>query len=442
MRYGTLILGMIAALAVGGPVSAAAWGTFPLAVQPGKRYLVDAAGKPFMIKGDTAWSLIAELRREEVTTYLDDRRSRGFNAILVSLIERFYSSNPPHNAYGDAPFVVADDFATPNEGYFAHADWVLRQAADRGFLVLLTPSYAGAQGGYEGWYQAMLANGPEKLRAYGRYLGKRYRDFSNILWIQGGDYHPPDKDLVRALAEGIQEQDPDALQSAHGGVESSALEHWRGESWLKMNTVYTYGDVRAASTAQWLDASGMPFLFIEGLYENEHQTTERRLRQQAYQALLTGAAGQVFGNNPIWHFDGPGLFDAPTSWRAALGSRGAASMAHLHRLFDGLPWWTLRPDLEGSFLDQADSADDDEPAAALAADGSFALTYVPVPRAIRLDLDRLAGPNVRLRWYDPAEGRVVGPDQVFKSSIGRVQVQTPGANASGFGDWLLIAESF
>ena len=43
---------------------------FPLAVRPGERYLVDAAGKPFFIHGDTAWSLIADLTREEVAQYI------------------------------------------------------------------------------------------------------------------------------------------------------------------------------------------------------------------------------------------------------------------------------------------------------------------------------------------------------------------------------------
>jgi hypothetical protein len=59
---------------------------FPLAVKRGKRYLVDAAGRPFLIQGDTAWSLIAQLTREDVVLYLDDRRARGFNTLLVNLI--------------------------------------------------------------------------------------------------------------------------------------------------------------------------------------------------------------------------------------------------------------------------------------------------------------------------------------------------------------------
>ena len=115
---------------------------FPLTTKPGKRYLENADGKPFLVHGDTTWSLIGDLRREDVDLYLDDRRARGFNTILVSLIEHKFSSNAPANAYGDRPFHSAPfealaalddvvpflsfaDYSRPNEAYFAHADWVL-----------------------------------------------------------------------------------------------------------------------------------------------------------------------------------------------------------------------------------------------------------------------------------------------------------------------------
>ena len=57
---------------------------------------------------------------------------------------------------------------------------------------------------------------------------------------------------------------------------------------------------------------------IESAYENEHEATEQRLRTQAYQAVLSGAAGQIFGNNPIWHFSSGGLYQAPVTWQQAL----------------------------------------------------------------------------------------------------------------------------
>jgi hypothetical protein len=77
---------------------------------------------------------------------------------------------------------------------------------------------------------------------------------------------------------------------------------------------------------QYARPERMPFFLIESAYEHEHEASEQRLRTQAYQAVLSGAAGQVFGNNPIWHFDGPGIYPAPVTWQEALDSRGAHSM--------------------------------------------------------------------------------------------------------------------
>ena len=83
------------------------------------------------------------------------------------------------------------DFTTPNEAYFEHADWVLRRAGELGFVVLLTPAYLGYEGGGEGWYRDMAAAGADHLRSYGRFLGKRYRSFKNIIWVQAGiSIHP------------------------------------------------------------------------------------------------------------------------------------------------------------------------------------------------------------------------------------------------------------
>jgi hypothetical protein len=72
----------------------------PLRLVSGKRYLVDANSHPFFLNGDAAWSLIGQLTREEADLYLEDRRSRGFNTILMSLLEHPFSTNAPGNAYG------------------------------------------------------------------------------------------------------------------------------------------------------------------------------------------------------------------------------------------------------------------------------------------------------------------------------------------------------
>lgn len=420
-----------------GPPTSFTPARFPLRVATAGRFLEDADGRPFLLGGDAAWSLIAALGLDDARFYLEDRRARGFNAILVSLLEQHFSRSPPQNAAGDAPFLMANDYRTPNPVYFDHAERVLRLARDKGLLVLLTPSYLGAGGGPEGWWQAMVANGASRLRGYGRFLGRRFGAFENIVWVNGGDFDPPDKAPVRAIAEGLRETMPNALQTVHASAEHSGLEAWPGEDWLAIDTIYTYGPVEAGARQAFRRPEKRPFILIESAYENEHGASEERLRAQAWQAVLGGATGQIFGNNPIWHFNGPGIFDAPTDWRGALDSQGARSMTHLRALMDTLPWPSLQPDLDNRVLKTV-SGPEAECVAALAEDGSLMLAYTAAARPVSLDLRAMASARLRERWFDPSSGRF-GPASGSGPPNCR-EYPIPGRNAAGFGDWVLLIE--
>jgi hypothetical protein len=413
---------------------------FPLSIAAGRRHLEDAAGQPFLLHGDTAWSLIAQLTREDAATYLRDREARGFNAILVNLVEHRFASRPPANAYGHQPFLTPGDFATPGEDYFAHADWVLHQAAERGMLVLLAPAYLGAGGGAEGWYREMTASGPAKLRAYGDYLGRRYAGFTNILWVHGGDFDPPRKDLVRAVAEGIGALDPRALHTAHCAPETAAIDYWKDEPWLHLDNVYTYGPVRTAALRRYARPERMPFILIESAYENEHRAGERRVRTQAWQALLSGACGHLYGNNPVWHLDGRGLHPAPTSWQAALASRGAQSMTHLRTLMSSIHWWRLVPDANGTPVADGAGGERDPAAAATSDDATLAVAYLPGIRDMNVALHRLRGPRVQARWYDPSSGGFSGAAAAPLAASGTHTFRPHGVNSAGLEDWVLLLE--
>ena len=195
--------------------------------------------------------------------------------------------------------------------------------------------------------------------------------------MHGGDLDPPRKDLVRAIADGIRDLGTRALHTAHCAPETAALEYWKGELWLQVNNVYTYNPVHVSAIKQYRRPERMPFFLIESAYENEHRAGEQRIRIQAYHALLSGAFGHIYGNNPMWHFDGPGLYPAPSSWQEALDSRGAQSMTHVRTLFASIPWWRLVPDTEGTLLTDGTSPGQDRAVAAMTDDRSLALVYLP-----------------------------------------------------------------
>jgi hypothetical protein len=416
------------AVGVGGATSKVA---FPLKVDGPS--LVDQNNVPFMPFGVAAWSLLVQLTRAEAETYLETRRQQGFNLLLVNLLEHSFSDDPPNNVFGDGPFTTPGDYATPNEAYFAHADWVLQKAAEKGIAVLLTPTYLGFEGGDEGWYQEMVANGATKMRSWGRYVGDRYKSFDNLIWLEGGDYTPPQVALVNAVAEGIKERDTRHIHSAHWSPETSGSEI-KVSGWMNLDTTYTYEAVYLKSLEDYRRMAGLPRIFIEGAYEGEHESTPKSLRGQAYYALLTGARGQVFGNSPIWRFG--------AGWAGQLNSAGATSMTRVMTLFRALDWTKLIPDVGNTLLvsGAGTSGSSSYAVAARSMDGRLALVYLPASRSITLNLALLTGP-VRARWYDPSAGTYANVTGSPLTAAAQTALTPPARNAGGDTDWLLLLES-
>jgi hypothetical protein len=407
---------------------------FPLRVVPGKRHLVTAGGKPFLLVGDAAWSLMVQLKNEEVDRYLRDRRRKGFDAVLVNLLEHEFARDAPANAYGDAPFTKPGDFGTPNEPYFDHVATVVAKARALGMLVLMTPAYPGFGGGGEGWWGEMRANGPGKLRRFGRYVGARYRRLDNILWVEGGDFDPPpdQKRLVEAVAEGIRSVDR-KLQTFHGSRNTSALGYWQPKpAWLGVNTIYTQNSAVISHASTEYRRSTMPFFMIEGAYENE-SVKAGGVRQQAYQAILSGGMGSVMGNRPIWLFD--------SGWEDALDSTGAKSMGALAAFFHSIKWWELGPDLRHELLVGPSGSGSAASVAARASTGSLAVVYTPGSRPLTINLGRLRGRQVMARWYDPVSGRFAPVAGSPFRAAGRRSFTSPATNAGGDGDFLLLLQS-
>ncbi|HKW84380.1 MAG TPA: DUF4038 domain-containing protein, partial [Burkholderiaceae bacterium] len=365
--------------------------TWPLHVESGKRYLVDAQNRPFLIQGDSPWSLISRLTRENVDLYLETRRQQGFNTVMTNLIEHQFTDNPPNNAYGAAPFTRAGDFSTPNEAYFAHAEYVIAKAKEKGILVLLCPAYLGYQGGSEGWYSEMQSNGATKLRAYGQWVANRFKAYDNIIWVEGGDYNPPDKSLTRAVANGIRDVDTAGKwpQTFHGSRGTGALEFLSTSSdpWLTVNNIYTDVSTVVSEARGQYAGSTMPFFLIEAGYEN-NDVDDAGVRAQAYQAVLSGAMGQMMGNFPVWYFG--------SGWKSALSSKGATTVGYLPKLFalTGIAWQNLVPDSNSSVLTSSPGSGIDRAAAARVSDGSAVLVYSRQSTTMTISMTKLAGPNV------------------------------------------------
>ncbi len=405
--------------------------SFPLRASPNQHYLVDQAGAPFFLHADTPWSLIVALTTNEVNVYLEARRAQGFNSIMVNLIEHLYMgadnlNGPPRNRAGQSPFLVAGDFAKTNEAYFAHADWVLRQAASKGMAVLVAPCYMGYPGNGSGWYEEVKANGTAKCREYGRFVGRRYRSFTNLVWVMWGDRNSDDSTpMVEAMVAGLRETDPNHLISAHFQRTVSSRDYLITEPWLTLNGAYTTDIVHPMCLREYRRTPAMPFFLIEARYENEHSMTTAGLRRQTYTAILSGAAGHAFGNYPMWLFD--------RGWQAALQSPGAASMVFVPKLFQSRPWPSLVPDDAHQVVTVGYGADAFYVAAARAADGSTMIAYLPAGGTITVDLRQISGSQAKAWWFNVRDGSstTIG----LYPTTGAVNFSAPSLE-----DWVLVID--
>ena len=165
---------------------------YPLKVSPNGRYLVDQNNAPFLIVGDTPQGLMGHLSEVQADSYFANRQAHGFNTLgwidMACAGPDYPSNKEASTPDGIRPFTGfvsgGNDFAhydltKPNESYFARLDHVVMLAAKHGLLVFIDPIET------IGWLPTLGNNGLASAYSYGRYLGRRYKRFSNVAWMNG-----------------------------------------------------------------------------------------------------------------------------------------------------------------------------------------------------------------------------------------------------------------
>jgi hypothetical protein len=187
-----------------------------------------------------------------------------------------------------------------------------------------------------------------------------------------------------------------------------------------------------------------PFVLIESTYEGEHKSDPAEIRRQAYWSMLGGACGQFFGNNPIWHFDGPGLFPTQLTWIESLAAAGSRDMACLRNFFAGLPWPELIPEHDHEVVTDGYGKDTATALTARTPNGKLTITYLPSTgthsRELTVDTAAFVGP-VLTRWYNPANGGFAPIKDPPLPSHGRHRLSSPGDNGAKANDWVLVLDA-
>ena len=425
---------------------------FPIKIGPTGRYLVDQNNVPFLIVGDSPHALFADLTEAQADAYFADRQSFGINTLWAEiLVNPYVFGRPDASTYdGIIPFTTPGDFSTPNPAYFQRVDDMINLAASHGITILLDSLETG------GWITTAEQNGNTNCFNFGVYLGNRYKNFPNIIWILGNDFQtwntsPTDNTLAQNIMAGIASVDPNHLQTTELNYQlSGSLDDALLAPYSTLGSAYTYFPTYDEVLTQYNKTTSVPIFMVEEHYEFENVGgccgeggTPNILRRQEYWTVLAGGlAGSMYGNHYTWTLDGP---QGSPNWTNFLDSPGAQQLTYVKAFFTSYAWYNLVPDQNNTFVTAGYGVYDSGGAlgantyvtAALTPDGTLAMAYLPAANSITVDLTQMAG-SVTAQWFDPTIGiYTTVPGSPF-ANTGSVQLTPPSTNSTGDTDWLLV----
>lgn len=428
-----------------------------LEVSDNQRFLVTEEGKPFFWLADTAWELFHRCDREEADHYLEKRASQGFNVIQAVALAEINGLNDP-NAYGHTP-LKDNNPATPNAKYFEHVDYIISKADALGMYIALLPTW-GDKLFKNNWGVGPEVLTPENAKQFGKWIGNRYKDQDNIIWVIGGDRNPrensEDMRVWRSMAEGIVE--------AVGGYENALMTYhpqpkklggsstwFHQDEWLDFNMHQT-GHCANQGTYKHITHDYnlkpiKPVLDGEPLYEDHPNcfnakelghSSARDIRRIIYWNVFAGAFGQSYGCHDVWQMyklGREGINQPLRPWKEALDLPMANQVKHLKNLMVSRPFLTRIPDQSMIVSEQEEN--NDYVSATRDSKGTYAMIYFPTGKTTTINISSLKGKNFKTQWYDTRTGASFEGKPLIKSKA--INITPP---SSGLGnDWVLVIDA-
>ncbi len=421
-----------------------------LAVSQNRRYLVyKESGQPFFYLGDTAWELFHRLNREEAERYLENRRAKGFTVIQAVVLAELDGLNTP-NSYGHKP-LVNNDPTRPNEDYFQHVDFIIDSAGKKGLYLGVLPTWGDKV--HSRPANTNLIFNPANARAYGRFLGARYRNRANIIWVLGGDrpVGSGEIEVWRAMAEGLAEGDGGRhLRTFHPGGRRSSADPMHNEAWLDFNMIQSGHNLKDNPNYEFVayDYNRLPTKPTfdgEPRYENHpvDWNPDRKgwfndydVRQAFYWGVFAGALGHTYGCHDIWQMAAPGRQPVGLArgyWYDVLDLPGAFQMGHGRRLMESRPMLSRVPD-QSVLVGRTGFGYD---AVRAIRGGDHLMVYASSGDEFRVQMGRISGAQAKAWWYDPRTGEATALG-VFDNR-GVRDFDPPGGQGRG-NDWVLVLD--
>lgn len=409
-------------------------------------------GKPFFWLGDTAWELFHRLNKEQADYYLHKRAEQGFTVIQAVVLAEFDGLREA-NPYGDLPLLY-DDPRQPNEKYFQHVDYIIDAAAKVGLTIALLPTWG------DKLFKSTWGAGPEvfteaNAKVYGQWIGQRYKDRKNVIWVLGGDRNPrhdQDVRVWRAMAAGIQDGvggADKAYMTFHPQPHDLGSAAWFHEdTWLDVNMFQT-GHCRDLPVYDNMQKAyqltpAKPVLEGEPIYEDHPVCFNAKdlgtsntidVRKAIYLDLFAGACGATYGCHDVWQMYSPyrpAVNGPHVYWQQALELPAANQMKYVRRLMESRPMLDRVPDQTMVVENALGPADRIQ-----ATRGKdYLMVYSAYGLPFTVHLSKISGAELQVTWFDPRTGETKSMDKIQNRGSHKFHPPT-----SGYGrDWVLLLD--
>ncbi|MEO8534372.1 MAG: glycoside hydrolase family 140 protein [Flavobacterium sp.] len=429
-------------------------------VSKNQHYFVTQDEKPFFWLGDTGWLTFGKLDREGVNKYFRDRRAKGFNVVQVMVLHNLNAVN----VYGDAALVnedVSNPLTTPGNNfsnkqeydYWDHVDYTLEVAQKNGIYLAMVPVWG-----------TNVSKGnkvsKEQAEKYAKFLADRYKDKTNVIWLNGGDTHGNEfTDIWNTIGSTLKTNNPDQLVTFHPFGRTDSSENYHNAEWLDFNMFqsghrrydqdtlagsfkednykFVLRDFELKPTKPTLD--GEPS--YEGIPHGLHDTLQPKwkdsdVRRYGYWSVFAGAAGYTYGHNAVMQMFRKGdkpAYGNKELWTSAINAPGAGQMVYIKKLMLGFPYLERVPD-QTLIANQGEKYD----YLAATRGNNYALIYTYTGRKISVNMEKITGNKVTASWYNPRNGQTTKIGTF--DNKGTQDFQPSGKKEDG-NDWVLILKS-
>ena len=427
-----------------------------LKVSNNNRFLVNSDGTPFFYLGDTGWELFIKLNKKETELYLNNRVSKGFTVIqcVITGTEPAILDKPAKN--GNTVFVDMDP-AKPNEKYFKHVDWVVDKADELGLYLALFPAWGTLVVGKDSLFDKT------KAYEYGRFLGNRYKNKTNIIWVLGGDKMAEGYEAIwESMVKGIKDGGSNQLMTYHYHLQGNqgSSDNWQSAKWLSFNTeesghMTAFSDNYRLITEDYNKKPIKPVIDGELMYEGmpigfcptNGKATPHMVRVEAYWSVFAGAFGFTYGENSIMQFynnEKEWAWWAEKSWKETMEAPGSYQMRYLKNLMLSRPFLSRIPDqsiIEPKPLNVMDHLQATRDGTLGKYDATYLMVYFPyLTHKYKIKTDAISASKLRVWWFDPRTGESFNKGEIENTGTFELPWGSEIKTNNNGPDWVLVID--